>query len=90
MLVNIERYEPSTRQWQLNGHLELETAYAIYSTQHALFHIKQQLEEYGVYRTQTTYETWEWDEQFEEDFQVITTHAIRFTISEHNNKEEAA
>ena len=90
MLVNIERYEPSTRQWQLNGHLELETAYAIYSTQHALFHIKQQLEEYGVYRTQTTYEAWEWDEEFEEDFLVTTTYPIRFTVSEHNKKEEAA
>ena len=90
MLINIEIFDARTRTWNLNGHLELETAYKIYSTQHGLFHIKHQLEQFGVYRTQTTYHTWEWDEDFDEDFEVITTHPIRFTISEHNNKEEAA
>ena len=84
MLINIDRYEPSTKQWLPHGHLELETAYAIYSTQHHLGHIENQLNEYGVYRTQTTYEAWEWDEDLEEDFQVITTYAIRFTPSQHN------
>ena len=90
MLINIEIFDTRTRTWNLNGHLELETAYKIYSTQHHLGHIEQQLNDYGVYRTQTTYHTWEWDEEFEEDFEVITTHAIRFTVSEHNKIEEAA
>jgi len=90
MLINIDRYEPSTKTWMLNGHLDLETAYKIYSTQHHLGHIEDQLNKYGVYRTQTTYEAWEWDEEFEEDFLVTTTYPIRFTVSEHNKKEEAA
>jgi hypothetical protein len=90
MLINIEIYDQRTRTWNLNGHLELETAYKIYFTQHGLYHIKNTLEEYGVYRTKTSYTSWEWDEEFEEDFEVITTHAIRFTVSEHNKIEEAA
>ena len=90
MLVNIEIYDARTRKWNLNGHLELETAYKIYSTQHHLEEIKRQLEDYEVYRTKTSYTTWEWDEDFDEDFEVITTHAIRFTVSEHNKIEEAA
>lgn len=89
MLINIDRYNPETREWLPNGHLELETAYAIYSTQHHLGHIQAQLEEYGVYRTKTTYSSWEWDDEFDEDFEVITTYAIRFTISQHNKKEAA-
>ena len=90
MLITIELYAPATKQWLPHGHLELETAYAIYSTQHGIHEIKRQLEEYGVYRTQTTYETWEWDEDLDEDFLVTTTHAIRFRPSAHNKKEEAA
>ena len=89
MLINIDRYEPSTKQWLPHGHLDLETAYAIYSTQHHLGHIENQLTEYGVYRTQTTYESWEWDEEFDEDFLVQTTYSIRFTVSQHNKKEAA-
>ena len=86
MLINIDRYEPYKREWQPHGHLELETAFAIYSTQHHMAEIERQLNEYGVYRTRTTYSTWEWDEEHDEDFEVISTYAIRFTVSQHNKK----
>ena len=89
MLINIDRYEPSTKQWLPHGHLDLTTAYNIYSTQHHLGHIEHQLNEYGVYRTTTTYEAWEWDEDLDEDFLVITSYPIRFTPSQHNKKEAA-
>ena len=90
MLINIDRFNPATRQWELNGHLELSTAYKIYSTQHHLAEIERQLTNYGVYRTQTSYTKWEWDEEHDEDFEVITTYPLRFTISQHNKIEEAA
>lgn len=79
MLITIERFNQSTRIWELEAYLGLETALKIYSTQHGPHEVMNQLEKWGVYRTNTTYQTWEWDADLEEDFEVITTYAIRFT-----------
>lgn len=80
MLINIDRYEPSTKTWVANGHLKLSAACNIYSTQHNIEYIEFQLNTFGVYRTQTTYEWWEWDKDFGEYFLVTSTYPIRFTV----------
>lgn len=81
MLITIERFNTTNRTWEIEAHLSVDTALKIYSTQHGPHEVTRQLAENGVYRTQTIYETWEWDADLEEDFQVVTTYAVRFTPS---------
>ena len=86
MLINIDRYKPSERRWVAHGHMDVETAYKIYGTQHNLAEVTRQIEENGCYRTTASYEKWEWDEEMDEDFLVIETVTLRFTVSIHNKK----
>ena len=85
MLIHIDRYKPNTREWVAHGQMDVETAYKIYNTQHHLAEVIRQIEENGCYRTTSTYEKWEWDEQMDEDFLVVETVVLRFTVSIHND-----